>query len=404
MNSNHPTGKQSRIIWFALTSLSVAAIIAVAAGFIWGIGKILNLLSPVLWPLAIAVVLAYLFDPPVNWLEHRKVPRACAIVIVFFTAFAVIGGIIGSVIPQMVSEASNLGDKIPAYTARAQQKIKNWAEHAEKKAAEESAKSNAQLSETNSVTSTNSASNSTNTPAVTERARQLNNKIMSSATDWASKAAPKVGSWLLKELAKATALVDVAMALILIPVYSFYFLNEKRWIKKNWTDYLPVRDSRVKEEAVFVLTAINQYMVAFFRGQILVALCSGVLYTIGFFAIGLDYSFLLGFVAVLLVIVPYLGAIILFVLAEVLTVVQFGDWFHPVLIVVLFAIVQSLESFFYSPRIMGNRVGLHPAIVIIAVMVGITLFGGLLGGVLAIPLAAALRVILWRYVWKDLKS
>ncbi|MBU6409575.1 MAG: AI-2E family transporter, partial [Verrucomicrobia bacterium] len=59
-----------------------------------------------------------------------------------------------------------------------------------------------------------------------------------------------------------------------------------------------------------------------------------------------------------------------------------------------------LESFFYSPRIMGHRVGMHPVVVIIALMVGITMLGGFLGGILAIPLAAALRVLLFRYVWK----
>jgi predicted PurR-regulated permease PerM len=66
----------------------------------------------------------------------------------------------------------------------------------------------------------------------------------------------------------------------------------------------------------------------------------------------------------------------------------------------LFTVVQSLESFFYSPRIMGDRVNLHPVVVIIALMAGVTLLGGLLGGILAIPLAAALRVLLFRYVWK----
>jgi predicted PurR-regulated permease PerM len=141
-------------------------------------------------------------------------------------------------------------------------------------------------------------------------------------------------------------------------------------------------------------------MVAFFRGQVLVALCNGVLYTIGFFIIGLDYAFLLGFLAVGLTMIPFLGAIINCIIALVLTAVQFSDWLHPLLVLVVFAIVQSLESFFITPKVMGHRVGLHPVVIIIAVMVGTTLFGGLLGGVLAIPVAAALRVVMFRYVWE----
>jgi len=88
--------------------------------------------------------------------------------------------------------------------------------------------------------------------------------------------------------------------------------------------------------------------------------------------------------------------------ALLLAFVQYGDWLHPVLVLGVFAVVQTLESLVISPKIMGNRVGLHPLIIIVAVMTGTTLLGGLLGGILAIPLAAALRVILARYVWKKL--
>jgi predicted PurR-regulated permease PerM len=92
------------------------------------------------------------------------------------------------------------------------------------------------------------------------------------------------------------------------------------------------------------------------------------------------------------------------ILALVLTALQFGDWFHPLMIIVVFAVVVSLENFFYSPRIMGNRVGLHPLVIIVAVLIGIIFLGGLLGGILAIPLAAALRVILFRYLWDKRRS
>ena len=83
----------------------------------------------------------------------------------------------------------------------------------------------------------------------------------------------------------------------------------------------------------------------------------------------------------------------------ILAAVQFKDWLHPLLVVGVFVLVQILEGFVISPKIMGDRVGLHPLTIIIAVLVGTTLMGGILGGVLAIPLTAALRVIMFRYVW-----
>jgi predicted PurR-regulated permease PerM len=184
-----------------------------------------------------------------------------------------------------------------------------------------------------------------------------------------------------------------------VPVYTFYFLLEKRAIAGRWRDYLPLRDSRGKEETIFVLNAIGQYLVAYFRGQVLVAISDSILYTIGFLCIGINYAFLLGCAAVLLTMIPFLGAIVICIAALTLSFVQYGDWLHPVLVLGVFAVVQSLEGLFIQPRIMGTRVGLHPLVIIVAVMTGTTLLGGILGGILAIPLAAALRVIMSRYVW-----
>jgi len=140
--------------------------------------------------------------------------------------------------------------------------------------------------------------------------------------------------------------------------------------------------------------------VAFFRGQVLVAICDAVLYTIAFECSGLNYGFLLGFAALFLTMIPFLGAIIICIAGLVLALVQFGDWTHPLIVLGIVCAVQTFESFVVSPKIIGDRVGLHPMVIIIAVIAGTTLLGGILGGVLAIPLAAALRVILFRYVWK----
>ncbi len=418
-----PGHGQLQVLWFALTVLAVAVTLAIGAGAIWGISRILNLLSPVLWPLAIAVVLAYLLDPGVSWLEHHGIKRAWGIVIIFTFLFCVLGGLVASVVPQMVKETNKLAGKIPGYTAQAQQRLIDWANRAEKAAATLPLDTNAPPA-TNSAPITNQApvKIKTQTPVLTNSAstnnvdtnstpveisknvHEIHNQIVASATDWTAKALSKFGAWLLTQLAKATALVDVIVALILIPVYAFYFLREKQWIKTHWTNYLPLRNSRAKEEVVFIITAINQYMIAFFRGQVLVSLCSGVLYTIGFACLGLDYSFLLGFLCMLLTMIPFLGPMISCIISVLLTIMQFGDWSHPLMTFFIFVVVVSLENFFYSPRIMGTRVGMHPAVIIVAVMVGITLLGGLLGGVLAIPLAAALRVMMVRYLWKKPKE
>jgi predicted PurR-regulated permease PerM len=373
-----PTEKQARILWFALTGLAVAAVIALLVAAVWGLGRILNLLSPVLWPLAIAAVVACLLSPVVDLLERKKVPRSRAIALVFVLAFAVVLGVLASVIPQVVLETEQLASNVPEYSKRLQTHI------------------NALLAQPPELL----RHFLPKPPSPTATTGGSDNPTLASATNWLTGSLPQMSSWLLGRIAKVASGLGLLAGLALIPVYAFHFLLQKRGIQNHWKDYLPLRDSRAKDEVIFVLEAIQQYLVAYFRGQVLVAFCDAVLYTGGFLIIGLDCSFLLGFAAVLLLMIPFLGALVIGVTALTLAVVQFGDWQHPALVLGVVAVVQTLESLVLSPKIMGNRVGLPPLAIIIAVMAGTTLLGGILGGVLAIPLTAALRVILLRYVWK----
>jgi predicted PurR-regulated permease PerM len=383
MNPESPTESQARIIWFALTGLAVAAVIALVAGGIWGLARLLDVLSPVLWPLAIAAVVACLLSPLVDFFERRKVPRARAIILVFIIAFALVAGILASVVPQVIVETQQLAKKIPEYSQRLHNRLEQFI-----------AQPPELLRHFWPAPPANNDTEGVNSTA-SPGAPNLND-----ATNWLTSRLPAMGTWLLNQVGKLASGFGMLAGLLLIPVYTFYFLLEKRGIVGHWREYLPVRDSSAKEEIVFVLDAISQYLVAFFRGQVLVAICDAVLYTIGFLMVGVNYAFLLGFAAVFLTMIPFLGAIVICLAALTLAFVQYGDWLHPVLVLGVFAVVQSLEGLFISPKIMGERVGLHPVVIIIAVMTGTTLLGGILGGVLAIPLAAALRVIMFRYIWK----
>jgi predicted PurR-regulated permease PerM len=313
----------------------------------------------------------------VDYFESKKISRAKSIFLVFVFAFVVIVGVLASVIPQVVEETGQLAAKIPEYSHNLQVRLNQFI-----------AQPPAFLRHFLPA------------PPGTNAPDQTQNSALSSATDWLTGSLPAMGSWLLKNVAKVASGFGLLAGLALVPMYAFYFLLEKRRIESRWRDYLPLRNSHAKDELLFVLESIGQYLVAFFRGQVLVAICAAALYTIGFLIVGVNYSFLLGFIAVFLIMIPYLGAIVLCITALMLTFVQYTDWQHPVLVLCVFAVVQTLESLFISPKIMGNRVGLHPLVIIIAVMTGTTLLGGILGGLLAIPLAAALRVILAHYFWK----
>ena len=410
MNFPPPSERQARLIWLAITGLAVAAVVALLGALIWALGHVISLFAPVIWPLAVAGIIACLLNPVVDFLERKTHSRPRAIISVFGLAVLAVAGLGASVVPQLVSEGEDFATRVPAYVSRLEARVTDWVQHPPPLVrqvrtylasdhsflppAGEPVATNGvtQAAGTNVVSGANTAAPGTGSGLGQEQYR--------AAAGWLAKALPDVGSWLLERLKGLASWFGVIAGLGLIPVYAFYFLLEKDGISARWTDYLPVRDSGFKEELVFVLNAINSHLIAFFRGQVLVAMCDGVLYGLGFLLLGLPYALLIGVVAMVVTIVPYVGAILVAATSLLIAVVQFGDWLHPLLVLGVFGLVQVLESLFISPRIMGNRVGLHPVTIIIAVMVGTTLLGGLLGGLLAIPLTAALRVAMFRYLWK----
>ncbi len=385
-----PTEKQAKILWTSVTALAVGVLLALIALLTLGVGWVVNALSSVLIPRAIAGIIAYLLDPIVDWFQKKRgFKRQNAIILVFCIAVLLVGGVVASVVPSLISQVNELTTEFPKQAKKFQDSVSSI------------------VNTGDPAKPTNTSTNAPAKPVWFEMPREwmknvgvTNEKMREFMVD----AVAKISAWGLEQLKKVMSLFGFLAGLALVPVYVFYFLLEKRGIKQNWTDYLPVHESRVKEEIVFVLHSINDCLIVFFRGQVLVAMCVGALLTTGFLVIGLEYAILLGVMAGLLSIIPYLGVALSIIPAFVLSMIQFvpdHGWLKPVLVLVVFAAVQAMEGLFISPKIIGDRVGLHPLTIIVAVMVGTTLLGGIMGGVLAIPLTAALRTAMFRYVWKD---
>jgi predicted PurR-regulated permease PerM len=372
-----PTPKQARLIWMGVTALCVGIFLAVLALVFWAFGWALQRLTPVLLPLAIAGILAYLLDPLVDLLEKRRVPRGWGIILVYLLGVGIFAGASAMVIPRLVIETKNLVQDMPSYGEKITKRFQDW------RGQSKFGKKLGELWDT-------------------QKFQQVwETDLSKNVQDALSKLAPTVSAWLVAQMSRVASWFGLLVGIAMVPVYLFYLLLEKRGIAGKWTDYLPIHESKWKVELVFIIQQINDYLILFFRGQVLVALCDGILLTIGFLALGLNYAFLLGMVAGLLSIVPFLGVAISIIPALLLAVIQFNDWLHPALVLGIFALVQFLEGFVISPKIMGDRVGLHPLTIILAVMIGTTLMGGIIGGILAIPLTAALRVLMFRYIWQN---
>jgi predicted PurR-regulated permease PerM len=362
-----PSERQAHLLWAAATAVAVTALVMLLVSLVWATSWVLKELSGVIWPLAFAGVLAYLLDPVVATLQRRvRIPRSRAILLVFFLGVMMVMALAATVVPQIIVETKQLADQIPTYAERLKSELSAWLAQSHMGA----------------------------------RARQAwESDLGQTVQAWLTRMVPQATRLAVDQLGRVASWLGVVLGLALVPVYLFYFLLEKQGIEKNWRDYLPLRESQTKEEAVFVLTAINDCLIVFFRGQVLVAMCDGALLTLGFLLLGLDYALLLGLVAGMLSIIPYLGVMLGIIPALVLALVQFGNIWGPVMVIVLFGLVQAAEGLYISPKIIGDRVGLHPLTIIISVMVGTSMLGGLLGGLLAIPLTAAIRTLMFRYVW-----
>jgi predicted PurR-regulated permease PerM len=423
MNFPPPTVKQARVLWFTLTVVAVAVLVALAGLMVWGVGHVIGRLSTVLLPIAFALILAYILDPVVEFFVRKRVPRFWSVCLVFAFAGLLVAIVIGSILPGLNRESRKLARDLPknldTLHARAEHFMEtsplfrmlpaDWREQldgltpdATNRVAMEGtnlAPGIALSVDTNVVTFTDTnflADSGTNQVFSGTTMAPLNGIIFHSF----ERAILVVVKWFTAQLSKVTTWVEFFIGFVLVPVYLFYFLLEKEPITKHWKQYVPIKESAAKEEAIFILQEANECLIVFFRGQVLVALCVGGLLTVGYLAMGLNYAALLGLVACTLGIVPYLGTITSLLLALAVAGVQFGDGKHIVLVLAIAGMVKLAEDFIISPRIIGERAGLHPLTIILAVMFGTTLLGGFLGALLAIPLTAVLRTLMYRYIWQ----
>jgi predicted PurR-regulated permease PerM len=202
---------------------------------------------------------------------------------------------------------------------------------------------------------------------------------------------------------------------IMVPLYLYYFLKEADSIKKNWSQFIPLRASGFKTEVVDVLTEINGYLIAFFRGAMLVSIIDGLL--VGFFLIliGLPYATLIGLCVALFGLLPYAGHLICWIAALAVSLAHFAVeahrwtwmpqfWAYPLLVTGIFAVIMKINAMVTAPKIIGDAVGLHALTVIFSVLFWSLLLGPLLGALLAVPLSAAVKVIFRRYIWLNWKD
>ncbi len=425
----YPTQWQRKTMWASLTAIFVVILFGIVGTVVWLGAGVVAFLQPILIPVAIGVIIAYLLDPVVTYLANRGFGRTKAVLLIFTIVLIVLGGLIAWIVPLISVQSASLARQLPSFTIHVRDRVVDLLYRYEDTfgLGEHRGDSGATTGIVNWLLA-GSTPTPTATPVVTptpvssplpgsgEVIAPTPTKLTSAdrqrIQDWVQKQLPALEKQLPDLISKLWLLVKTSvggflgvtgflLSLVMVPIYSFFLLKERPAIQRRWKEYIPLRASPLKDEVATTLAQINSYVIAYFRGQLLVCLVDGLLIGTALTIYGLNFGPLIGLIVVPLTMLPYLGIILCWIPAVIIAAAQWGDWWHPFWVTMIFIAVQNLEGLFYAPRIVGNSVGLHPMTVIVSIFVWGLLIGGLLGPLLAIPLTATVKVLLARYVWGE---
>ena len=414
-------------MWAALTALFVVLLIVIAGAVVYLGASLISFLQPILIPVAIAAILAYLLDPLVTELCRRKMGRGMAIAVIFTSVFIALVGLFWWVVPTISLQSANFARELPGYTQKARDRIVDLIVQYNRVVGGTAGRGKSASSGLVNfllgtppphAPSSTPAAAPTPSPQTTEspveaisaapakissaERQQLEakaDKVIPNLERYLPTLADKIWNIIKKSIGGFLGVTGFLLSLIMVPIYLFFLLKERPRIEKRWKDYLPLRASPLKDEIAAAISEINSYVIAYFRGQLLVCLVDGTLIGSILTLFGLNFAPLIGLLVVILTMIPYIGIIVCWVPAVLIAAFQWGDWTHPLIVTIIFIVVQNLEGMFYAPRIVGKSVGLHPMTVIVSIFVWGLLIGGLLGPILAVPLTATIKVLLTRYVW-----
>ncbi|MCF7732455.1 MAG: AI-2E family transporter [Akkermansiaceae bacterium] len=438
----YPTRFQQRSLWNAATGLSILIIGTLLVALVWLMGEIFSFLQPVLVPLIVAGIVAYLLDPVVRLLEKRGLSRLWAVVTVFLIMLLGIALLTAAVLPGIqrsrLALKEFMSDSPTATTPSA--------------AAVPTAGTEATAPATVELTPPPDSVEAENQTLIASLARSLHELrhrnpgglaswALTETTDddkpvapgqdeakttpetldffWRTRAGrtlvryrgtiTKTGfDWVSAGSSKVLGFLGLVIGMIMVPVYLFFFLKDSASIRDHWHDYVPLKASRFKTELVDTLQEINGYLISFFRGQVLVAAIDGILVGIALEIYGLPYGFLIGIFMAILGVIPYIGNILCLIPACIIGYLQaqaaapFGlePWAYVGGVVAIFVGVQQINSLVTAPKIVGESVGLHPLTVIFSMLFWSLVLGGFVGTLLAVPFTAAVKVLFRRFIWE----
>lgn len=332
--------------------------IAAAATFL----LLMWLLNDILLPFVVGMVVAYFLDPVVARLQRARMSRTMATTLVTIVAVLVSIGMVMAILPPLFGQIQSLITNAPEYVMKALSRIQ---------------------------------------PLIEPLRDRLGldplsvNDLQSEATQWAGKGLAFAGGVASALAQRGFALINLLGLLFITPVVTFYML-------RDWEKVLAAIDSTLPLDHADTIRKLtresNAAIAGYVRGQALVCLALGSFYGIGLTLVGLQFGLVIGLIAGAISFIPFVGTFVGAVMAIGMALAQFPpEWMGVVKVAAVFVVGQMLEGNFLSPKLVGDRVGLHPVWIMFALLAGGSLFG-FTGVLIAVPVAAVLGVIARHFI------
>tara|TARA_B110000285_G_scaffold47937_1_gene54181 strand:+ start:3954 stop:5135 length:1182 start_codon:yes stop_codon:yes gene_type:complete len=372
-NSPHLSPSQKRIIAAGATALALILLIATACSLFVVLQMFILTFKDVLLPLAIAAILATLLRPIITLCEkYTRLSKTQGIILLYLLVLLAIATITMLLLPILFRQGAEFIEAVPSIRD-------NFYQFLQEKTPAVWQWLHAKLGQTPQAYVQNIVA--THSETITSGLQALPEKI--------STIGGSVSGFIGSMFAKIAAYA-------IIPIYLFFILNGNRDVWNDLQKQLSFLPDERRHDIVFLCRQFSEILIAFFRGQIIIGLLLGVVLAVGFALVGLKFGIVLGLVLGLLNIIPYLGTML--GILTVLPLAYFQDDGGTSLIglcAIVFIIGQLLTDYVFTPRIMGDKTGMGPMLIIFSIFFWGVALGGIMGMVLAIPLTAFF-LIFWR--------
>jgi len=341
-----------------ITKLVLALLVILGAVFF------LHSISNILLPFIIGTIIAYFLDPAASKLEKVKISRTIAAILILAVFIIIITAFIYVIGPILYIQTKSLIAKMPEYIKGIDSLMAPYLTDFYSKIGYEESYNFGLLKE------------------ISEFSLKFSSSIFSNI--WQS----------------SLKFINLFVLLFITPIVTFYLLRDWNKIVANIDNLIT---KKIKKETNQQFKEIDRVLSGYIRGQTNVCLILGVFYAISLSIIGLNYGFLIGFLTGIVSFVPYFGVFLGMFIGVVVAIFQYSNPLSIIIVLLIFIIGQFIEGNFITPKLVGNKVGIHPAIIIFALLAGGSLFG-FVGILFAIPTIAIIGVLVRFTVKKYLQS